>query len=270
MNFIKAFFRKDTRSIEEKLFTDGKKYALKSNSHSAVFFTTWKCGTVIADQIFKQMSHSLKLQPVDYQTYVEYNMNKPYDRLQESHFLNTCFQEKGYFYGPFKLYIDIPNLHNYKVIVQLRDPRDVMTSMYFSFAFSHAGINEYARNIKKEFLNSDVNSMALKYAPQYLTLSYKPYMELLKNNNQVLFVKYEEMVTAFDSWLDRICNHLDVKLSDEEKQRINTIADFKVDKENIHSHKRSVQPGNYKKHLTETTIAELDKIFSEVNSFYGY
>jgi hypothetical protein len=156
------------------------------------------------------------------------------------------------------------------VIVQLRDPRDLLTSMFYSFAYSHPEIHDAGSKIKEEFLNSDVNAMALKYGPQYLQHSFKPYMDLLKSDKRILFVKYEEMVTSFDTWLGKICNHLGANLSAEERKQITSLADFKVDRENINSHKRSVQPGNHKKHLSQETIARLDNIFADVNSFYGY
>lgn len=60
--------------------------------------------------------------------------------------------------------------------------------------------------------------MALKYGPQYLQYSFKQYMELLmKSNSNILFVKYEEMVTNFDSWLKKVSQHLEVNLSGAEK-----------------------------------------------------
>jgi len=197
-------------------------------------------------------------------------MDSPYQRLRDPFFLSNCFPAKGYFFGPLKFFINIPQLENYRVIIQLRDPRDLLTSMYYSFAFSHPEIHEAGSKIKDEFRNSDVNAMALKYGPQYLQHSFKPYMDLLKSNDQILFVKYEEMVTTFDTWLHKICEHLGANLSEDERAEILSIADFKVDKEDIHSHKRSVQPGNHKKHLSPDTIAKLDNIFVDVNSFYGY
>src|SRR5690606_38944330 len=267
---LPRLFKKDTRTIEERLLAGGRKSLSKSKATSVIFFTTWKCGSVITDQIFKRLSRSLNIVPVDFQTYLEYNADQPFEKLKEEKFLNSCFPETGFLFGPFKLFINIPNLHRYKIIIQLRDPRDVLTSMYYSFAYSHPEIHDDARNKRKEFQASDVNTIALKYAPEFLAKSYSPYMQLLKNNDNILFVKYEEMVTNFESWLEKVSGYLDINLSKEAKDQILKIADFRVDGENVHSHKRSVQPGNHKKHLTEATIAQLNNIFADVNSFYGY
>lgn len=270
MNIIKALFKKDIRCIEEKLLINPSKVRIRSNRPSTIFFTTWKCGSVITDKIVSVISEFQQLQRIDFQTYFENNTSDPIAKLQEIKFLSTCFQQSGFFYGPFKFFINIPDLRNYKVIVQLREPKDVLTSMYFSFAFSHPEILEDTKNKKQEFLNSDINAIALKYAPDFLAHSYVPYMKLLKSNNQFLFVTYEEMVTNFDVWIKKICEYMGLELSNSQRDRIYAMADFKVDKENIHSHKRSVLPGNYKKHLSQATIDELNELFKTPNEYFGY
>jgi hypothetical protein len=272
--FLKGMLRRyvqgKPKSLAEVFLKDPRKLINNSPATSIIFFTSWKCGSVVSDRLLKELAKLLNLRAVDYQTYLEYNVPNPHERLQNVNFLRTAFFRKGFFFGPLKYFIKIPSLENYKVIVQLREPKDLLTSMYFSFAYSHPEIHEAGRKIKKEFLESDINTMALKYGPQYFAHSFKPYMDLLQSNERFLFVKYEEMVTNFDSWLTKICVYLDVNLSDDERGRIYKLADFKVENENIYSHKRSVNPGNYRKHLSAGTIKELNKIFAETNAYFNY
>src|SRR5690606_7846671 len=104
------------------------KFTEQVGPQSVLYFTTWKCGSVITNQIFQCLCSHLKLRPVDFQTYIEYNIDQPYQRLRDPFFLSNCFPARGYFFGPLKFFINIPNLEQYRVIVQLRDPRDLLTS----------------------------------------------------------------------------------------------------------------------------------------------
>ncbi len=241
-----------------------------SDQQSIVFYSTWKCGSVVTQKILNYLMQKCGLYVIDFQSKFEYIFQNPIERLKDNDFLNNSFISNGFFFGPFKFFIAVPNLEKYKVIVQLRDPKDVLTSMYFSFAHSHPQIHEDSQEKRKEFQSANINDIALKYAPEFLNHSYLPYMKLLQSNDRFLFLKYEEMVTDFDGWLKKICDYLELNLSKEEHLKIHNIANFQVETEDIHSHKRAVKPGNYKKHLSDDTVKELNKIFEEVNNYFNY
>ena len=62
------------KALRKMLLANPNKYEGESNRQSVVFFTAWKCGTTIADQIFRQLLPDKALQAVDYQSYIEYNL----------------------------------------------------------------------------------------------------------------------------------------------------------------------------------------------------
>ena len=63
----------------------------------------------------------------------------------------------------------------------------------------------------------------------------------------VLFLPYEEMVTAFPEFIRKVVEHAGMDGNRSLVDRIVKEADFEVSSENVLSHKRSVKPGNHRK-----------------------
>ncbi len=87
--YLYLYFHKLITSIYWQLFPEiGLRNIInKKKSHSriqsVIFFTTWKCGSVVTDLIFKEIAKSSKSEYLDYQTYFEYNFSKPLQRLKK-------------------------------------------------------------------------------------------------------------------------------------------------------------------------------------------
>ena len=71
-----------------------------------------------------------------------------------------------------------------------------------------------------------------------LTDYYYEYHKELMDRKNVLFLKYEDMVRDFDTWLSRLLAFLDLGTSQQLIDEIKAGASFKVSKENIYKHKR--------------------------------
>ena len=95
---------------------------------------------------------------------------------------------------------------------------------------------------------------------------YENYTVNLLGKPNVIFVKYEEMVTDFGNWLSKFLLPFDIANKDLLASQIEeqSTNEFNVSKENVWEHKRRATPGDYKEKLKPETIAELNKRFKDV------
>jgi hypothetical protein len=180
---------------------------------------------------------------------------------------NSCF-------CPVRYYAEIPHIENYNIILHLRDPRDVLTSLFYSHAYSHPiaanGFNP-SRVRRSGWIRNGVDSFVIEHASAYFD-RYNEYCDKLLSQKNVLFLKYEQMVTSFDNWLNKFISAFYF----EQKQC--TITDilkhsnsfFSIKEENKYNHKRQVQPGDHRRKLKPETIEFLTDKFKTVLSQCDY
>jgi hypothetical protein len=92
----------------------------------------------------------------------------------------------------------------------------------------------------------------------------------LKSRTPVLYVsKYEEMVSDFNDWLDRLSDFTRCNNLLDLKNRIQAHAKFDV-KEDKFNHKRQVSPGDFRRKLSPQTQRALTKRLAPVLQNFGY
>lgn len=241
---------------------------------SILFYTTFKCASVYVTKIFRKLVKDAGMIPIDLNSYAFETGESKEDLIIKTALDSGTFKTLGYFYGCFREFNEwqIANIGQFKKILLLRDPRDVLTSLYFSHAYSHAIplLNqEELLGLREKALNMTIDEYVIENIPKYVKI-YQEYCQNLLKENNVLFITYEKMVTDFDTWLDSIINFLGLNLNLELVSQIKNDADFKVKEENIYSHKRQVIPGEYKRKLKPETIEILNANFSEILDLLGY
>lgn len=185
-------------------------------------------------------------------------------------------------FGPIRWFVNVPNMEDYNVIVHLRDPRDVLVSMFYSYCYSHDGEIEGNTGYRKKVSDAGIDNFVLNMTSgkppirrygtgQPLLMGnvlerYENYVANLLGRPNVTFIKYEEMVTDFPGWLNKLLLPFDI----QNKNNITRIFleacknEFDVSNEDIWKHKRRVTPGSHREKLEPETIAELNKRFSNV------
>jgi hypothetical protein len=238
-----------------------------SDRKSVVFFTVHRAGSSFIGSLLKKIVSETDLVPVDLDGYFFHlNKGKAWETGNRTNG-KIHYQKRGYLYGPFRSYHrGIKNLDDFKVVLVLRDPRDVIVSGFYSL-YSHAFPAGEKRKFRKarierrkDWLNLGIDryvSRKLESRPNYLD-RYHDYCKYLLGKPNVLFLKYEDMVLHFESWLARLLDFLELKISPELKEEIMRISDFTVEEENIYSHKRQVSPGDHHRKLKKETIALLE------------
>jgi hypothetical protein len=254
--------------IERRLL---KGESLSSSDHpSILFFTTQKCASRYVDKILGKLTTSAGLIHADYDAYAAMVRVPKDERLfTREDKMQVAFKSKGYYYGPLGTFRKIPNLSSYRIVLQLRDPRDVLTSLYYSTAFSHALISPKLLRRRMEAREMDVDSYVLHAANEYLPI-YQEYSDSLLGREGVGFLRYEDMVADFPTWLDRLSSHTGLSTETVAIHDIRNAADFTVKEEDIYAQRRQVTPGDYLRKLQPETIKALNIKFGGILDKFGY
>jgi len=225
--------------------------------------------------LFRKLAIKAGMTPINFAIYF-FNTGDPVaDFYKGGKIKEDMFIKRGYFYGPNRKWVtSISGLDDYKIILMLRDPRDVLVSWYFAVAYSYS-YNK--RNVKqrlarrKEVLQKTIDEFVLGQAHEVLD-TYTTYLEKLMDRSNVTFLKYEELVIDFESWLRRAIVLFDI--SDKEKVVKDLVnihrKSFEVSSEDKFRHKRKVTPGDHKEKLKPETIQTLNSLFKEVLERLNY
>ncbi|MEY2479680.1 MAG: hypothetical protein QOI04_607 [Verrucomicrobiota bacterium] len=223
-----------------------------------------------------------------------YSLNKGGESLPIDRMLDGAdfIAERNGCFGPIRFFVPSKALPEARIILHLRDPRDVLISMFFSYCFMHPGDVEANTGYRKDVARAGIDRFVLdmvtddfhSYAGDYGTgLKFKKYAgniyeryarylsEILSKPNTIL-VSYEEMVLSFPTWLRKILSVFELQNLEETYNEIASHQAHAVEptEEDISSHKRQVTPGDYKKKLRPETIRELNRKFKEVLDTLGY
>jgi hypothetical protein len=222
---------------------------------SIVYFTTHKCASTFLAYFLQRMSHLIKMNCVDHSHKIW------------THHQNPVHHPTGHIYGPYRRYHPLKNIDDYKLVLNIRDVRDVLTSQYFSVAYSHALPTNpvHKKNFllrRKNALNSTIDEFVLENSQLFLT-RYQDYQKLY-DNHDVLLLRYEEMILDFPSWVNKFLKHCEIEVDKRGYSILMEYNQFKPKKENIKSNKRQVSSGNHKKKLQPETIEKLNSLFEHV------
>ena len=162
---------------------------------------------------------------------------------------------------------DFPNLAKISRIYQIRDPRDILVSQYFSFGFIHGG----KKNITPEKLR--IQQMTIdEYcldASEELLYRYKNILKIIElNNPNYMVVKYETMVLDYRTWLSEVISCFKFKSSqDQVLEKYHQKYRYEFELENFEEslkHKRKMAPGDHLEKLKDSTIEHLNSNFYDI------
>ena len=253
-------------------------------SRNIIAYTTHKAGSMVLHRVLKDICELNRIR--------FFSPNKsmiPFARI----FAGEDFiaRKRGCF-GPIRFFVPTRALGEASIILHLRDPRDVLVSMFYSYCYMHAGEIEADTGYRKEVAAAGIDRFVLdmvgdpfyEYRGDYGIGSrykknvgtvldrYERYVTELLGRANTIAVSYEEMVLAFPSWLEKICRAFDLTNPEETRavvtaRHANSVA---AGEEDVRSHKRKVTPGDHREKLRPETIRRLDQIFAPMLDKLGY
>jgi len=262
--------------IERKLFRGT--HVSNSTHASVIHFSVNRSATQYTKRILCRLARDNNMTPVHLNEFAFSNDMPFFDRMsaQQMAEYQHVFKPTGYVYSAFGGYVHgIPDLDRFLILLVIRDPRDALTSRYYSKAFSHRlpdnskkaahflEIREQVRRMSvDEFVLSEMNSYCERY---------RVYMKHLVNLDNVLVTKYEDLTSDFPTWLDSVLSFFSLSCKDSTREAlISEATDTEDMKENKMHHKRQVTPGDHRRKLKPETIARLNTELSDILSDYGY
>jgi hypothetical protein len=195
-------------------------------------------------------------------------------------------------FGPLRFFVPTAALETASIVLNLRDPRDVLTSMFFSYCYMHPGEIEANTGYRKEVAEAGIDRFVLDmsdsnfttYRGEYGTGSrfgrytgnivdrYTTYLNKVASKLNTVVLSYEEMVLSFQTWLRKLLSAFNLTDADETYAFVTArhATDVKPTAEDKWVHKRKVTPGDYKEKLKPETIATLNDRFREALDALGY
>lgn len=238
---------------------------------SVVAASMHKAGSTIANAIFLDFFAALGYE-ID-----EISKKSWASHLNEAEFYldyQKNIRADGVYYGiargPYVANMD--KIHSLRIIVQIRDPRDCLTSLYFSQKESHTQPPDPERAKLFSERRKKIDEVGIDQFVLDLAENYKRRMEVLSkiidSHNDILVLRYEEMTENTNKWLGQISDFLDQPITDKLHAKLSNKTRFSVDVEDSSKHKRQITPGDYKRKLKPETITQLNNILMhELHSF---
>lgn len=252
-----------------------------------VVFTTHRAGSTLLHRILQDICGQNDI------TYYSPNQSPekqlPFERIFKG---EDFIAERSGCFGPLRFFVPSAVLDSAKIILHLRDPRDVLTSMFFSYCFMHPGEIEGNTGYRKDVAEAGIDKFVLdmsgenftsyrgsygtgrrhaKYAGNIRDRYFNYLRDVVPKPNAIL-LSYEEMVLDFGSWLGKFLTAFEVTDAEKTYRLVASrrAESVKPGGEDTSRHKRKVTPGDYKEKLRPETIGELNKRFGEVLDALGY
>lgn len=248
---------------------------LKGKSHtkvdrpSAIYFGYYRCGTRFIHRCLSDLCQSEGRPIIDIETYIARVGTIPESQLNAPSFYREHFKPRGCYFGPHYRFRPIPLLDSYRILLVLRDPRDVLTSRYYSETYAHTLMNKAGLAHRRKLQAMTIDEFAKEYAPE-VGEAYQTYLDELSAKPNAFVSSYEDMIANFPQWLRKVVVHLELEPQENILEALLAQNHFSVSKENVYAHKRSVKPGSHLQKLAPETIDYLNKHFTPILDVMGY
>jgi hypothetical protein len=255
---------------------------------NVLLYTVHKAASMFLHRLTDEVAQELEID------YYSINDDKHYETIrQESWKTFIEDEDRTGCFGPIRAGTADPTipqrLEAYSIVLHLRDPRDVLTSLYFSHTYSHArepGKFHPSEQQRQQWEGAGIDEFVLDRAPK-IHQRYQQLCSGLLGRDNVRFVKYEQLIAAYDEWLKTFLSAF-AHVPLPSKRMLGIIGgtnswpklekrlyekhqhEFTVSSENVHAHKRQVVPGDHRRKLAPETIVQLNQQFGEILSLLQY
>ncbi len=189
------------------------------------------------------------------------------------------YDPTGYLYMGFRglsVYHTLPAFASGHIVYLIRDPRDMVVSAYFSEGFSHrppgttvgSGMADEFEARRQEVVQTPIDAYVLNTARAVLRNFELTRTQLATLDHRMW--RYEDVIFEKQRWVREMVDYLGLKIRDAVITRVVQNNDVTPTTENKDKHIRRVTPGDHKDKLKPETIEQLDFLFAEVLSAYGY
>jgi len=254
-------------------FTKDEERLILYEPESIYFYSLHKAGTSLFTHILR---NTTELTHIDYETML----------FDNAHTGQCIYQKHNYIYGVFR--IQEPNQSRiYSEILKnvsrkefaagktaiffIRDPRDILVSLYYSMGRSHVTspnpqIANELQVFRKNMSALSIDEFVIRDIPKILK-RFEILYDLSRACKRHVILKYEDLINDFEGFMRDLSKY--ITIPDEIKEEIH-IASRPNKIEDLLAHKRSGQIGQYKTKLKAETILELNRALKPILEKFGY
>lgn len=189
---------------------------------------------------------------------------------------SNTFQSPGFCFSGFRHvppFLSTELLRDRKALLLVRDPRDMLVSMYFSMRYSHVEPGE--GSYRNWFLaqRSAVSNLSIdRFSANVirdLNAELEAMLNLLRHANIRLY-RYEDVIYRKRDWISDIVNFLELAIPDNAIDRIAAQHDRIPTKENQSEHIRQGHPGDGERKLSPQALERINKTLAQQWHWLGY
>jgi hypothetical protein len=190
----------------------------------------------------------------------------------------SLFFSRGYCYGGFRGAppFDVPILREARAVLLVRDPRDMLVSLYHSLAESHwipqatAGRSHFMHGLRDEAHRRTIDEHALM-ACHTVQSQFERYAVFgLPWRPNVVVYRYEDVIYRKHELADDLCDWFGWSLPAEARARAAESVDVFPAEPDPTAHVRQVHPGDHRTALAADTVRRLNGVFARTLRTYGY
>jgi len=245
----------------ELISCDGRPYIIElpepvGNDPSAYLFAFHKSGSTLMENMVMTYAHHFH-RPVFSVFGAAFQAGISTDNLAAD--ASVCFRPDGMIYTGFRHYptFDL-ELKDKTVFFLVRDPRDILVSMYFSVIKSHTVPKDH-KNFqaqRREAQNMDIDEF-VKFKAPVIQSKFDQYTKNL-DMDKLSCYRYEDVIYEKKTWLEDMVTKLNLPMNPDVIQLVVDEFDIFPRKERQDKHIRQVHPGNHKLKLKPETIEFLN------------
>lgn len=262
-----------------------------TNMKSVLIYTVHKAASMFLHKLGADIGKQLELDAysINDKKYYDQIKNSSWKSFVESTTKPSCF-------GPIRAGEDVAlpvfpdHMEKYTVVLHIRDPRDVLTSAYYSHVYSHVTTDRFkpSSDQRERWEEEGIDHFVINRVER-VKKEYEELCARLLGKGNLTLVKYEDMVTDYGRWLEDFMSafsafeprqkagmSLVLGKSTHEKIYSTLYNKYKDDflpakkDEDVYSHKRQVTPGDYARKLGKSTIETLNGEFSTILTSLDY
>lgn len=234
--------------------------------HRVLVFTVHKAASLGVYEVMRRVAR-IERWPLHSANLEHANLTEPVEPGDVNFFRQM--EGKSGLAGPVRMPVtlDPSQIANDCIILHLRDPRDVLVSMYYSWTYSHPGVDE---DLRQGWRKKGIDAFVLRQSAD-LKQKYELYVQHFLPLPQTTLLKYEMFVLDKPAWLRKF---LAAAGANPNRLRYKMLAwrnpAAKVKSENVHAHIRKAAPGDYLEKLGVETRTALTREWKEILEVLNY
>ncbi len=252
-----------------------------SERPSVLAFSMAKAGSTLLNNILSRIAPDVDLVFFSIEDYLFSRNVSPTNRPLN---IGGIIKPEGYCYGGFRQFPahPVPILFSARSVLLVRNPLDMITSLYFSLLKSHRipresgapsdveGAATKLISTRTYLQHTDINAFARQAVRAYTRMFEGYVAQGFPWRKTVAIYRYEDVIFDKANWVADICDWYQWKLPAGRSEAVGAMFDEQPDIERPDQHIRQVKPGNHLAHLSPQTVTNVSEGLAEYMRIFGY